>query len=754
MRRILIRQSRRYQNQRSLLSYPLSGGARSSSACHPLTEPRRGIIHEFSLPQGQTGLFSTTVVEHYPDNFHERVELDSSLPLSTAVKRLLNIPLGQVHRLDFINKFPNMLRACCKAGKIHEAQLLFERMLQEKRESGRIVPAKVFETLIFGHAKIAKKEPKKAVQDMMDMVRLMEYEHEYDFQHALEDDEGKSCQPTTETYNTVLRGMAEAATYLPAAARDARSLLKTMETVHREKMWHTKPNNRSYTYVIAAYGNVRSKDSGDLAEAVLNRMKQIHKLEMNAYESVHGEAFDSINPENNKVQIVTPDTAAYTATIRAHANCGSKDAAKKAYAVLTEMHEIVRPDAIAITTCINSFVNVASMSSGRIGGRVLAHEREEAAETAENLLQLMKDLAKDEANILASGDNSSVVEDEAEVDEYEKFNEEFADFEDDKQMGTSLQPTVITYNSCLNAWAKSDTRQAAPRAHALLQRMLEASLNDPTAVKPNRTSFNTVINAYARFSRYDANAPEKAEELMNLMYDLYYSGRLETVKPDTVTYTSLINAWARSVDRPDKVQNARRLLDVLLAKFDADEEDVKPNIMAYTSVLNAAVHSPPSSLMTDANGEEDPFTSDGSTESVYSIVVQTYDELKKDPYNIGLSPDHFAFAAMLQAVRQHTIDSSAERRQMVELVFDDACAAGEVSAFVIRALREACPSVDLLERLLRSQKLAKELRDVSQLPQDWSRNLSYSPRFRIVDGKGSRHGRQKQKEKKGRYFES
>jgi hypothetical protein len=394
------------------------------------------------------------------------------------------------------------------------------------------------------------------------------------------------------------------------------------------------------------------------------------------------------------------------------------------------------------------------MSSGRIGGRVLAHEREEAAETAENLLQLMKDLAKDEANILASGDNSSVVEDEAEVDEYEKFNEEFADFEDDKQMGTSLQPTVITYNSCLNAWAKSDTRQAAPRAHALLQRMLEASLNDPTAVKPNRTSFNTVINAYARFSRYDANAPEKAEELMNLMYDMYYSGRLETVKPDTVTYTSLINAWARSVDRPDKVQNARRLLDVLLAKFDADEEDVKPNIMAYTSVLNAAVHSPPSSLMTDANGEEDPFTSDGSTESVYSIVVQTYDELKKDPYNIGLSPDHFAFAAMLQAVRQHTIDSSAERRQMVELVFDDACAAGEVSAFVIRALREACPSVDLLERLLRSQKLAKELRDVSQLPQDWSRNLSYSPRFRIVDGKGSRNGRQKRKEKKGRYVES
>lgn len=156
--------------------------------------------------------------------------------------------------------------------------------------------------------------------------------------------------------------------------------------------------------------------------------------------------------------------------------------------------------------------------------------------------------------------------------------------------------------------------------------------------------------------------------------------------------------------------------------------------------------------MTDADVEEDPFTSDGlhESESVYSIVVQTYEELKKDPYNVGLSPDHFAFAAMLQAVRQHTIDSSAERRQMVELVFDDACAAGEVSTFVIRALREACPSLDLLERLLRSQKLAKELRDVSQLPQDWSRNLNYSPRFRIVDGRGPRRSRQKKKGKNSR----
>jgi len=218
-----------------------------------------------------------------------------------------------------------------------------------------------------------------------------------------------------------------------------------------------------------------------------------------------------------------------------------------------------------------------------------------------------------------------------------------------------------------------------------------------------------------------------------------------------VTYTTVINAWARSGDRPDKVQNARRLLDAMLSKYDADEHDMAPNVMAYTSVLNAAVHSPSSSLTLDNGSDENPFTSDAPSENVYSIVLQTYNELLKDPYNIGIGPDHFVFATMLQAIRQHTTESSAERRQMVETVFDEACDAGEVSAFVIRALREACPSVDLLERLLRSQKLAKELRDVSQLPQDWTRNVDYSPRLRRVDGGQRRDGRQRrQKNRKGK----
>ena len=314
--------------------------------------------------------------------------------------------------------------------------------------------------------------------------------------------------------------------------------------------------------------------------------------------------------------------------------------------------------------------------------------------------------------------------------------------------GTTLRPTVVTYNACLNAWARSDTQEAAPRADALLQRMIESSFSDKDAVKPNGASFNTVINAWARYSRYDSEAPQKAEDLLNRMYDLYYSERLDdTCKPNAVTYTSVINAWARSGERPDKTENARRLLDAMLSKYDSGEADMKPGIMAYTAVLNAAAHSPPSSVGNNDGGEDEFNSVAECIEGPYSIALQTFLEMQNDIHSLGISPDHLAFAAILQVIAKHTDPASGERRQMVETIFAEACKAGKVSSFVIRALREACPAIDLLERLLRSPQLARHLRSVDQLPKEWSRNVPEFRRYRKVDDedrKGQQNGQTNQ----------
>lgn len=759
MMRRLLRHSQRLQHQASL---------RQS---HNLP-PRRAWATRLTspvpcVPTVRVASFSTETSSSYPDHLFDRVELDRTLPLSDSIKRLVKIPVGRMHYLDFYNKCPSIMRKSCKTQSgVEGARSILDRMLQEKRVSGRAVPAKAFEILLFGWTKIAKLEPERAIQAMMELIKLMGTENEYDQLHA-KADSTDSCQPTVQTYNTVLRGMAEAATFLPSAAREAEQLLEVMETRYREQGWHTRPNTRSYTHVITAYGNMRRYESGDRAQAVLDRMLRVSKLELEAYQATYGVPYNTEDLKQNVKRIVLPDVAVYSAVICAHAKSRAYESANKAYALLIEMMNHLRPDATAFTATINAFANIAGKSSGKVRDRILARERLQAAERAEALLLLMEDLAKDESLTAGYSGNDETMKKESqmgreldmervleskegtnspeeEVLEDDTYYEEDMDFEEDvdpeegKQTPktTSIRPTVVTYNSCLNAWAQSDTREAAPRADALLKRMIESSLNNEDAVKPDQVSFNTVLNAWARNSRYDAEAPEKAEELLNLMYDLYYSGRFKAVKPDAFSYTTVINAWARAGERSDKTQNARRLLDAMISKYNADPLDMKPNVIAYTSVLNAAAHSRPHSVGCDLV-EENPFTSVSATsmEGPYSIALQTYQELQNDPHHLGISPDHFAFAAMLQVIRQHTTKASAERRHMVETVFDEACAAGHVSSFVIRALREACPAVDFLERLLRSQELAKRLQNVSQLPEEWSRNVDRSLKMRRVDDK-------------------
>ena len=131
------------------------------------------------------------------------------------------------------------------------------------------------------------------------------------------------------------------------------------------------------------------------------------------------------NPNENTHEIVTPDAAAYTAVILSHAksNKSRQQAAAKRRTDGNAQH--VRPDAIAITTCINAFVNVASKSSGNTRDRVPAQERAEA------LLLLMADLAKEEEDVISASDDA-VKDENLNVDEYLELDEVFDDsFGDD-----------------------------------------------------------------------------------------------------------------------------------------------------------------------------------------------------------------------------------------------------------------------------------------------------------------------------------
>eukprot|EP00978_Attheya_sp_CCMP212_P016648 scaffold43793_cov58-Attheya_sp.AAC.3 len=154
-------------------------------------------------------------------------------------------------------------------------------------------------------------------------------------------------------------------------------------------------------------------------------------------------------------------------------------------------------------------------------------------------------------------------------------------------------------------------------------------------------------------------------------------------------------------------------------KYESGETNMKPNVVAYTSVLNAILNSP---------------QDQGVEGELWSMALRTYQELKEDRFVLEVQPDALVYANMIQIVGRHLYNAEELQRNHLEQIFDDACATGQVDANVVRALHDACPSTDVLHRLLGQRR---PISNLGELPTDWTQNVRKVNGGRIFPDKSS-----------------
>lgn len=179
-----------------------------------------------------------------------------------------------------------------------------------------------------------------------------------------------------------------------------------------------------------------------------------------------------------------------------------------------------------------------------------------------------------------------------------------------KEFNANMRPDTITYNSVIHAYARSGGD--AHVAEAVLDRMLSLykRYHDKVVVfpgyededeeghvesegycpyywnpaKPNVRTYSSVVDAWAKSGH--AEAAIRAENILDIMEKT----EDEDTWPNTVTYNTVISAWASS-DDPDAASHAHRILTQML---DNPYEGAEADIISYNSVLNAwAKHYPP-----------------------------------------------------------------------------------------------------------------------------------------------------------------
>jgi pentatricopeptide repeat protein len=110
----------------------------------------------------------------------------------------------------------------------------------------------------------------------------------------------------------------------------------------------------------------------------------------------------------------------------------------------------------------------------------------------------------------------------------------------------------------------------------VLTRMIEASKENPN-VRPNFVTYSTVMNAWAR-----AGMPDRAARVLRAMYDDYKTGNNPSAKPDLQSFNTVLKAYTKSKfdDVPQKAESFFKSMQALASQ---GELDIRPDNFSYAA---------------------------------------------------------------------------------------------------------------------------------------------------------------------------
>ena len=145
----------------------------------------------------------------------------------------------------------------------------------------------------------------------------------------------------------------------------------------------------------------------------------------------------------------------------------------------------------------------------------------------------------------------------------------------------NARPDAISYTSTIAAWARSRVPNAAERAERLMNQMKERYAAGETYLKPDRMTYNALIDCWAKSGR-GTLAARKAEALLQEMEEMCALGD-ESVAPNIVTYNAVLNSWARSGTRCC-ANKAEEYLNYMWKLYKAGDSEVGPNDTSFNTV--------------------------------------------------------------------------------------------------------------------------------------------------------------------------
>ena len=189
----------------------------------------------------------------------------------------------------------------------------------------------------------------------------------------------------------------------------------------------------------------------------------------------------------------------------------------------------------------------------------------------------------------------------------------------DEGLNPASCPDIVSYTSVILAWARSASPHAAENAEAILFRCKElAAKNKNKNIFPELITYNIVLDAWSRQSgrqerhlpgkKGDDTAARRAESLLHQMRD-----NRDDVRPDKVSYNTVLNAWAKSGVSDVAGQRAREFLAEMKQEYRAGNERLKPDAITFNIVIGLIARSGMPGCLDEANSLLEEMQREGHT---------------------------------------------------------------------------------------------------------------------------------------------
>jgi hypothetical protein len=208
---------------------------------------------------------------------------------------------------------------------------------------------------------------------------------------------------------------------------------------------------------------------------------------------------------------VKPDRLSYIGVVLAYSRSGDEVSADCALAILERMERMnFPPDPYLYNLVLSSYAKAGTL---------------ESANKASTLLSTM--VEKGIANTISY---NTCINAYAKSNAVGRCGKAAEDLLMSIESSKNIRPDVITYTTTIDAILRSGEPRIAERAESIVERMFELAKSGEHLVEPNTVTLNTVLHAWA--SSGEPDAPRKAEAILQRMEEMQHN------KPTTISYAT------------------------------------------------------------------------------------------------------------------------------------------------------------------------------------------------------------------------